>query len=155
MVFEGCLAWKCLGRQPSRFSVGFKAIAWAGVVSLGELQLSSQIQFSSHCASSSEAFLQPFENPFNWSPIQKVLFLNAPDPTICPPPHFILTFDQRQQKTSQNNDHVWSFNMRVFVEDEGWCSVLSSDRTATQNLIQTRKGKKTAGKDFKIFRESA
>ena len=28
-------------------------------------------------------------------------------------------------------------------------------RTATQNLAQTRKGKKTAGKDFEIFRESA
>ena len=31
----------------------------------------------------------------------------------------------------------------------------TEDRTATQNLAQTRKGKKTAGKDFEIFRESA
>ena len=31
----------------------------------------------------------------------------------------------------------------------------SPGRTATQNLAQTRKGKKTAGKDFEIFRESA
>ena len=31
----------------------------------------------------------------------------------------------------------------------------TSVRTATQNLAQTRKGKKTAGKDFEIFRESA
>ena len=30
MVFKGCLAWKCLGRQLSRFSVGFKAIALGG-----------------------------------------------------------------------------------------------------------------------------
>ena len=29
------------------------------------------------------------------------------------------------------------------------------DRSATQNLAQTRKGKKTAGKDFNFFRESA
>ena len=29
------------------------------------------------------------------------------------------------------------------------------NRTATQNLAQTRKGKNTAGKDFRIFRESA
>ena len=28
-------------------------------------------------------------------------------------------------------------------------------RGATQNLAQTRKGKKTAGKDFRNFRESA
>ena len=28
-------------------------------------------------------------------------------------------------------------------------------RGGTQNLAQTRKGKKTAGKDFKIFGESA
>ena len=28
-------------------------------------------------------------------------------------------------------------------------------RGGTQNLAQTRKGKKTAGKDFKIVRESA
>ena len=32
---------------------------------------------------------------------------------------------------------------------------LACDRSATQNLAQTRKGKKAAGKDFKIFRESA
>ena len=31
----------------------------------------------------------------------------------------------------------------------------SFGRSATQNLAQKRKGKKTAGKDFKIFRESA
>ena len=28
-------------------------------------------------------------------------------------------------------------------------------RSATQNLAQTRKGKRTAGKDFNFFRESA
>ena len=33
--------------------------------------------------------------------------------------------------------------------------ISSSTTHATQNLAQTRKGKKTAGKDFRNFRESA
>ena len=37
---------------------------------------------------------------------------------------------------------------------EGTGSFMSG-RTATQNLAHTRKGKKTAGKDFEIFGESA
>ena len=55
------------------------------------------------------------------------------------------------------SDDYYINRFNLFMKHNNWGleSDLSYFRSATQNLAQTRKGKKTAGKDFKIFRESA
>ena len=55
------------------------------------------------------------------------------------------------------SDDYYINRFNLFMKHNNWGleSDLSYFRSATQNLAQTRKGKKTASKDFKHFRESA